>query len=223
LTRRGLGAIGLLAWLAVSTSLAIGLGTPPVRAEPLPLPSPLPSIGLPSPLPSIGLPSPLPSIDLSPLPSIDLSPLPSIGLGTPLPTLSLGLSPSPAPSTATSSSAAPSERPDASASNTPEPDASGAPGAGGGGPVSAGADATRGQISVPEAPPLAPSLPDLGSWLVPTLGVAVPAAVVAVLVALQLIGGAAALRVVRGSLDRIGSHVPSWLRSNERLPGGRRN
>jgi hypothetical protein len=215
-TRRGWGATGLLAWLAICTSLAIGLGTPPVRAGPLPLPSALPSLGLPTPLPSLGLPTPLPSIGLP-------TPLPSIG--TPLPTLSLAFSPSPAPSGA-SSSPATSESAASSPSVGTKPGASGDAGGGANG-IASGVPATTAapasQLSVPQAPPLPPSLPDLGSWLVPTLGVAVPAVVVAALVALQLIGGAAALRVVHASLDRIGSYVPSWLSSNERLSRGRKN
>jgi hypothetical protein len=229
MTRRRRVPILLLAWLAIASSLAVGLAPRSVRAGPLLLlPSPLPSIGLPSPLPSIGLPSiglpsPLPSIGLpSPLPSIGLpSPLPSIGVGTPLPSIPVGGSTSPAPS-GTGPSSAPSESPSSSAPAAGQAAGSPGPSAGSdrraaGGP--GGAEVTNGAVTVPEAAPLPPSLPDLGSWLVPALGVAVPILVVAGLVALQLIGGAAALRIVHASLDRVGSRVPPWLKPDGRAAG----
>ena len=46
----------------------------------------------------------------------------------------------------------------------------------------------------------------------PSLGVAVPAFLVAVLVLVQVLSGAAGIRATRGTLDRIGTHVPPWLR-----------
>jgi hypothetical protein len=56
-------------------------------------------------------------------------------------------------------------------------------------------------------------LPSIGSWLVPSLGVAVPALLVAGLVLVQVLGGATAIRAARGMLDRVGTNVPPWLRS----------
>jgi len=220
MTRRGRVTILLLAWLAIASSLAVGLAPRSVRAGPLLLPSPLPSIGLPSPLPSIGLPSiGLPSTGL---PSIGLpSPLPSIGIGTPLPSIPVGASPSPAPS-GTGSSSAPSESPASSAPAAGKAAGSPGPSAGTDGPAPGGpggAEVTNGAVTVPEAAPLPPSLPDLSSWLIPALGVAVPLVVVAGLVALQLIGGAAALRIVHASLNRVGSRVPPWLKPDGRAPG----
>ncbi|MGH2385284.1 MAG: hypothetical protein ACRDGB_09580 [Candidatus Limnocylindria bacterium] len=212
-------AMGTLAAFASAACLVLGVGPPPIRAvDPLPLPS----IDLGTPLPSIDLSTPLPSIDLgTPLPSIDLgTPLPSIDLGTPLPSVppesaSAAASPSTFPSL---SSAEPAEAlPTPSPSSSPDglflPRAGRSPNMG---TVATSAETDGlipGKPSVPELPPLMPGLPDAGSWLVPVIGVAVPALVVALVVAAQVIGGAAGLRIARGTLERIASIKPAWTRS----------
>jgi len=58
-----------------------------------------------------------------------------------------------------------------------------------------------------------PTLPDAGSWLVPAVGVAVPALIVAIIVVGQLIGGAAGLGLARAALERVRSVTPTWMRS----------
>ena len=149
--------------------------------------------------------SPLPSLDL-PLPSEDLlSPLPSLDLGTPLPTLDLG-SPLPSAPTGVLPTQEPSGLAVPSVQGGGEPPSS-SPTGGVGSPV------TGSRAIVPEAPPLATVLPG-DSLLVPALGVAVPVLIVGALVMLQVLGGAAALRVARGALDRLAVAAPAWLRQD---------
>ena len=164
--------------------------------------------------------APLRAVDPLPLPTIDLgTPLPTIDLGTPLPTGSA--SPSGSPSTP-SRPAEPTVRPRESAP-APSPSSSldellmprsdrspplrdGAivPGADGPGP---------GLPGIPDLPPVIPTLPDAGSWLIPVAGVAVPALLVALVVAGQVVGGAAGLRLARTALGRMASAAPPWTRS----------
>lgn len=65
---------------------------------------------------------------------------------------------------------------------------------------------------IPELSAPVPVLPPLGTWLVPAIGVAVPALVGAAFLALQLLGGAAGLRMVRRTLDRVAAAAPRWSR-----------
>lgn len=231
------GILSLLAGVAMAASLAIGAGADPVRgvgplplsSPPVPIPSlPLPSLpvpvpslpqaSLPVPVPSLPVPSlPLPSVPaptIPPLPSFPL-PLPSPGLPLPSigqPTPGAG-SPSPAPGDASpDASDAPDGASGPSTSDRDDTEPPGAPGDDVTGGVSGGIrGAPFARPLVLEAPPLPPSLADVGSWLVPGLAVAVPALLVAGLVALEILSGALGVRVARGGLDRIGAVVPHWL------------
>ena len=219
--------VTVLCALAVLACLGPWPGRTPSRAVEVP---PLPSLPLPTlPLPSIDLGTPLPSIDLgTPLPSIDLgTPLPSIDLGTPLPSIDLGTPLPSIPSVGSSSGASPSVSPEASqeasGSATPTPDASdgsalprrGNPPTDEPPAARLGAEerVSRGAPSVPELVSLAPALPTIGSWLIPSLGATVPALILALFLGLQLVGGAAAVRLARRTLDRLASAAPAWLRS----------
>ncbi|MGH2428307.1 MAG: hypothetical protein ACRDGV_05395 [Candidatus Limnocylindria bacterium] len=174
--------LGVLAALALAISIVVGSGPAPTRAA-------------------------------------DPLPLPTIDLGTPLPTIDLGLSPGPSGSTPPASPSARSEGASPHASEAPLD----VPGRSGGGrpstagdsdsrsgdePAAGGADRPR----LRDVPPLAPTLPDVGSWLVPALGAAVPALIVALLVALQLAGGAAGLGLARAALERLATAAPPWIR-----------
>ena len=206
--------LGVLSAAALAVSLAISAGAPAVRGIG-PLPStglPLPTVSLP--LPSLPLPSlPVPTVGL-PLPTVSL-PLPTIS--PPLPTASLPL-PSVSPPLPTSPSGSATPRPsDAGASAASAgPSSSADEGAAGGGSQGSGpdapGDATQAGLQVPGVVVVPPSLPNVGTWLVPSLGVGVPAILVAVLVLVQVLSGAAGIRATRGMLDRIGTHVPPWLR-----------
>jgi hypothetical protein len=219
--------IGVVSAVALSTSLAISVGAPAVRGLG-PLPStglPLPTVSLPLPtlpLPTVSLPLPTVSLPLPtlPLPTVSL-PLPTVSL--PLPTVSLPvptLSPTPSPPLPTLTAPPGSGTPQptdgsqeaASTGANASPDGGASDnGSGGSGPDIPG-DATQAGLQVPEAAVVAPSLPNVGTWLVPGLGVAVPALLVVVLVIVQVFGGAAGIRATRGMLDRVGMHVPPWLR-----------
>lgn len=218
----------LLAGAAVVASLAFGAGAHPVSAlGPVSLPSlpvPVPSLPLPS-LPLPTLPVPVPSI---PLPSASIPPpsLPVPVPSTPPPSLGIEL---PSPDLGTPSSG-PSATPPAGASASPagtagrtsdrDDTALGGPTDDVTGGVSGGTrTAPFARPLVLEAPPVPPSVADVGSWLVPGLAVAVPALLVAALVALEILTGAVGVRVAGGGLDRIGSFVPHWLRRSQ--PGHR--
>ncbi|HUH07560.1 MAG TPA: hypothetical protein VML96_07110 [Egibacteraceae bacterium] len=187
--RRGAGP---LAALVIAACVALGVGAVPSRAvDPLPLPS-------------IDLNSPLPSIDLN-------SPLPSTRPENGSPGASSSASPSPATSAQLEESAAPSSTivsddlvlPGAGRSAAPDDRANAAGAAG----------AVTGRTSIPGLSPPTPTLPDAGSWLIPVMGVAVPALIVALIVVAQVIGGAAGLRLARVALDRMMSLAPAWTRS----------
>ena len=193
-------ATGTLAAFASAACLVMGVGPPPIRAvDPLPLPS----IDLGTPLPSIDRGTPLPSIDLG-------TPLPSVPPGS----ASAAASPStfPSPISAEPAEALPTPSPSSSPDDLFLPRA-GRSSSRGVVPTAAEAGGLiPGKPSLPELPPLMPALPDAGSWLVPVIGVAVPALIVALIVAAQVIGGAAGLRIARGALERIASIKPAWTR-----------
>jgi hypothetical protein len=224
----------LIAGAGLAASVAVGAGADPVRGVgPLPVPippTPIPSLPLPSlplpgpslPLPSPSLPAPIPSLPLPslplPVPSPSL-PLPSVGTG--LPTSPVG-TPSPIPGRATPSAApSPAGR---SAAGTSDRDDTGTPAAPSDdvtGGVSGGtrtAPFTR--PTVPAGPPIPPSLPGVGSWLIPALGIAVPVLFLAALMAVQVLSGVVGLQVARGGLRRIGAMVPPWLGQGPVNPRG---
>jgi hypothetical protein len=222
--RRTAAALG--AGIGIAACLVIGSGTMPVRGVvPLPVATPslpvtIPSLPIPSlPIPTVPLPTPsvpLPSLPL-PSPSLPIPslPLPSIELGSPLPSLGTPR-PSPTPGEPGASALVDGPRPadsgqdeDADGSPPPASEEGGPPGAPGDGPI------VDDQPWVAEPLPLPPSLPSVGSWLVPALGAAVPALLVVLLVAAQIIGGAAGLRAAGVTLDRSGAHVPPWLGSRK--------
>jgi hypothetical protein len=222
--RRSVAA--LLAGAALAASLAVGAGGNPVHGVGLlPLPSPpmphtsVPLASIPLPLPSVPVPTPSP-----PLPSVPL-PLPSLPVPTPslpLPTLGqptpdLG-TPTPSPGGVTPDSSATED--DASTLTTSGRDDTEPPGPPGSevtGGVSGGTrTAPFARPRILEAPPVPPSLADVGSWLVPGLAVAVPALLLAALVAFEILSGAIGVRAARGGLDRVGSFVPHWLGRDDR-------
>ena len=203
----------VVAAFAIVASLCVGMRPPSIRAfDPLPsidLLSPLPSIDLLSPLPSVNLGSPLPSVNLgSPLPSVNLgTPLPSVNLGTPLPTPSSAQprrSPAESPEGgggASPSSASPSpgvvER---SSTNPPAASATERSPVG----TSASDDAGSAEpVGIPELGPPTPRLSDVGSWLVPAVGVGVPFIVAILAVLAQVFGGAGAVHFARRVVNRI--------------------
>jgi hypothetical protein len=204
----------VLSAATLAVSLAVSVGAPSVRGV-----GPLPSTGLP--FPTVRLPVPTVSL---PLPTIRL-PLPTVSL--PLPTVSLPLpSVSPPLPTAPSASGTPRPTDESASAGSAGPSSSVGDGAAGGGSQRSGpqapGDATQAGLQVPGVVVVPPSLPNVGTWLVPSLGVAVPALLVAVLVLVQVLSGAAGIRATRGVLDRVGTHVPPLLRRTDASGEGTR-
>jgi hypothetical protein len=193
--------------LALTSAMA-GLAQPAQGIGPLVLPSltqlPLPSL----PLPSL-TPPPLPTL---PLPSLRPSPLPSIGLPTPLPSLPSATSngsprPSAEPSTPTGNAddASPSPGP-----SLTRPDRFDQDGPDGGAAPPASAEPSTEQAASSQAG----SVPRT-EWLIPLLAMAVPAFLIAALIALQVVGGGFGIEAARRLLDRVAARAPVPIRPLE--------
>lgn len=219
-------AVGLLASASMIAGLVVS--QPPAPAAGGPLPSlgleslPLPSLDLETPpLPSIGLETPpLPSIGLgSPLPSLDLEspPLPSLDLGTPLPSIDLDTpSPSTGPETPRPSSsaggAAASPGPSGAASARGEAARGERPPVGGNAATVEDRTPPEGRPTLVHLPEPNPTIPNVGTWLVPAIGVAVPGLIALLFVAIQIVGGAAATGMAQRVIKHASSFTPAWRR-----------
>lgn len=203
--------LGLAPSRAVSVPPLPSVGLPSLLPTLPPL-SPLPTIDLGSPLPTSTLPalSPLPSVGLpSPLPTLPpLSPLPTVNVGTPRPSLSVLVSPA-------ASSVAPDPEPTPTLDAGDPGGANGAPGGLGGGnvPPADGADEGLGRPAIVELAPPVAAVPDVGTLLIPAIGVAAPVLVAVAILTLQVLGGAAGVRLARRTLERFASVPPRWTRT----------
>lgn len=75
-----------------------------------------------------------------------------------------------------------------------------------------GTEEGLGEPAVGELPRLGPTIPDVGTFLIPVIGIAVPVILAAALLVLQAAGGIAGIRLAHRSLERTASLVPRWMR-----------